>query len=70
MRHKSNTMKFLLGSSLSLSDSDYYVLYGSTEDPFTADLRQLITNYSENEDSLNVYYVDMDSSFNKKLFGR
>lgn len=55
----------LLGSSLSLSDSDYYVLYGSTEDPFTADLRQLITNYSENEDSLNVYYVDMDSSFNK-----
>lgn len=55
----------LLGSSLSLSDSDYYVLYGSTEDPFTADLRQLITNYSKEEDSLNVYYVDMDNSFNK-----
>lgn len=55
----------LLGSSLSLSDSDYYVLYGSTEDPFTADLRQLITNYSENEASLSVYYVDMDNSFNK-----
>ena len=40
-------------------------MYGSTEDPFTADLRQLTTNYGENEDSLSVYYVDMDNSFNK-----
>lgn len=55
----------LLGSSLNLSDSDYYVLYAKTEDPFTANLQQLITNYKNITGSLNVYFVDMDNDFNK-----
>ena len=55
----------LLGSSLTLSDNDYYVLYAESDNPYTADLQQLISNYKNITDSLNVYFVDMDNKFNK-----
>lgn len=56
----------MLGRSLSMADEDYFVLcYDKTADN-ASDFSTIINNYTSLDDHLDIYSVDLSSSFNKK----
>lgn len=56
--------EILLGSSLSQNRDSYYVLYYNNSDPFSETLKTKASTYISTENSIYVYYVDMDNKFN------
>lgn len=56
----------MLGRSLSMSDADYYVIcYDKTADN-ASNFSSIINNYTSLDEHLDIYSVDLSSSFNKK----
>lgn len=61
-----NTGEILLGRSFSMSDQDYLVLYYDSSNEEIADTcHSLFTNYRSTNGNSSIYYVDMNSGFNK-----
>lgn len=57
--------EILLGSSLSMKDGEYFVIYyDSKDEENAADLNDLVSNYRAGHDT-TLYYVDMSNAFNK-----
>ncbi len=60
------TGEIILGRSFSMSDRDYYVLYYDTTDEDVASTcQELFSNYRSANGDDTIYYVDMNSGFNK-----
>ena len=60
--------EILLGRSLSMGNNPYYVIfYDSTDESISGDFSTLVSNYRNKADSINLYFVDMSKSFNKKF---
>ena len=60
--------EILLGRSLSMSKGEYFVIYydGSNEE-ISSDYSELVSNYRAKEEHLPIYFVDMNSGFNKSF---
>ena len=57
--------EILLGSSLSMKDGEYFVIYyDSKDEENAADLSSVVSNYRASHDT-SLYFVDMASGFNK-----
>ena len=57
--------EILLGSSLTMKDGEYLVIYyDSKDEENSTDLNQLVSNYRSGHDT-TLYFVDMASAFNK-----
>ncbi|MBR2828770.1 MAG: hypothetical protein IKE70_06020 [Bacilli bacterium] len=60
--------EILLGRSLSMENDPYYVIfYDSKDETISGDFSSLVSNYRNKEGSINLYFVDMSKSFNKKF---
>jgi len=58
--------EIMVGRSLDMSDGDYFVLYYDMSDEnISGTYSSLVSGYKSKEDHLNIYVVDMSSSFNK-----
>lgn len=58
--------EIILGRSLSIDDSEYLVIcYDKSNDEISSIYSSLVSTYKSKEDHLNIYTVDMSSSFNK-----
>lgn len=57
----------MLGRSFSMSDNDYFVLYyDKSDEEISGTYSQLVSSYKGKEGHLEIYTVDMSSSFNKE----
>jgi len=60
--------EILAGSSFSMSDSEYFVLYyDKSNEDLSSDIDSLISNYEVKEDAISLYTVDISNSFNKNI---
>lgn len=59
----------LVGNMFNMPGDEYYVFLYSSLDSNASSYRGLITSYGEKDDSLTVYRVDLNDSFNKKFVG-
>lgn len=60
--------EILAGSSFSIDDNEYYVLYyDKSNEELKSDIDLLISEYETKEDKINIYTVDMSNSFNKHV---
>ena len=60
------TGEILLGTSFSMSDKEYMVLYyDSSDEEVGATCKELFTNYRSQHGDDSIYYVDMNRGFNK-----
>ena len=60
--------EILLGRSLSMGDEEYLVIfYDSSNEEDNNNYSSLVSNYRNKEGHLNLYYVDMNKTFNKKF---
>ena len=58
--------EILLGSSLSMSEEDYLVLYfDNSDEELASTYGNLISTYQSSGNYLRLYYVDMSSGFNQ-----
>lgn len=60
--------EILAGSSFSINDSEYLVLYyDKSSDELKSNITNLISSYKEKDEHLSIYTVDMSSAFNKNF---
>lgn len=63
---KDMTGEIILGKSFSMSSQDYYVLYYDSTDKIVAGTcKDLFSSYHSAHGEGSIYYVDMNSGFNK-----
>ncbi len=56
----------IVGNMLNRSETEYYVALLNYDNPESYFYNTLISNYSESENALKFYYVDLTNSLNKK----
>ena len=60
------TGEILLGSSFNMNSEEYFVLYyDSTDTSVSSTCSSLFQNYRDNNGEKSIYYVDMNSGFNR-----
>lgn len=61
----------LIGSMLSKSEDEYYVIAYKSEDMTNSIYYSgLVTNYKKNEKAIKVYYADLSNELNKKYYDK
>lgn len=59
--------EILAGSSFSMNDKEYLVLYyDKTDTEIYSDIYTSVTTYQNKDDAVRIYTVDMNNGFNKK----
>lgn len=59
----------LANSILNQKEDSYYVFASTSKDDKSSDYKAKLISYDESENALKVYYVDLDSAFNKNYLG-
>lgn len=60
----------IIGRMFDQKNEEYYVFLKDKDDQYINYYETYINNYKQKENSLKIYYVDLQSAFNKKYIGK
>ena len=65
-----NYNKIIFGTMLNRPNNEYYVIAFDSKDNNASYYNYIVSNYRQQDSSLNIYYIDLNDSLNKEFIAK